>query len=216
MALRDLARKGLGLVFVLPEEPAQTDAATEAGLGEEVSALRKKSLGELMNEFESSPGAPAAAPAPVTFDAPPAAAVQGGQVDFPAIYQQAGVAPIAFTAEQTLELIQTLPADLPLLNTLGRALNVSKEQVALDANRKLQALAAFEEAARAQRDQSVAQMQQRVKELQEQIEQERLKAADAEAQYLAVVKQCEAEGERLDQVQEFLTLDEGPSTLAGA
>jgi len=231
MALRDLARKGLGLFVELGEEEAAlVDAATEAGLGDEVQALRKKSIGDLMREFDSGeasavPGAQGPASAgEVRFDAPPVGAVQGDVVDFQAIYKQAGVVPIAFTAEQTLELIQTLPADLPLatkrqtllasLNTLGRALNVGKEQVVLDANMKIQALAAFEEASRKQRDDAVAAMQQRVKELQAQIDEERQKGAQAEAHYLAIVGQCETEGQKLDDVQEFLTLDEGPSVMA--
>src|SRR5688572_4459599 len=118
MGLRDLARKGLGLLVELPEGEPPVDAATEAGLGEEVQALRTKSIAELMKECDSG-GAPggaggAASGPEVQCDAPPAAALQGDRVDFAAVYRQAGVAPIAFQAEQTLELIQSLPADLPL------------------------------------------------------------------------------------------------------
>lgn len=220
MGLRDLARKGLGLLVELPEEPAG-DAATSAGLGEDVQHLRKKSIGELLNELESTGSAPVA---PVQFQAPPEVALQDGQVDTTALYGQAGIAPMAFTAEQTLELIRSLPAELPLatkrqmveasLNTMGRAMNVSKEQVLLDAHQKLQALAAYEDAARAQRDAAVAAMQQRVKELEAEIDLERQKAAEAEARFQSVVKQCEVAGESLDEVQEFLTLDEGPSRMA--
>lgn len=217
MGLRDLARKGLGLLVELPPDQA-------GGTGEEDPNLRKKTLAELMNELETPGASTEGGPAAVTFDAPPDTAIQGGQVDFGAIYQQAGVPQIPFTAEQTLELIRSLPADLPIttkrqtldasLNTLGRAMNVSKEQVLLDANQKLQALVAYEEAAKQQRDAAVAAMQERVKELQAQIDAERQKAAQAESQYQRVVAQCEAQGDLLDEVQEFLTLDEGPSTLA--
>jgi hypothetical protein len=222
MGLRDLARKGLGLLVEIPEEDVPTtDPATAAGLGTEVQSLRTKSIGELLQELDTA--APGAPDANVTFEAPPAEVVQDGLVDFQAIYQRAGVPQIAFTAEQTLELIRTLPAELPLatkrqtlevsLNTLGKALNISKEQVLLDANQKLQALAAYEDAARQQRDGLVAKVQQRVKELEAEIQSERQKAADEEARYLSVVKQCEAQGSLLDEVQEFLTLDQGPSEM---
>lgn len=213
MGLRDLARKSLGLFVELPDT-----TVSEGGEGEQ--ALRGKSLSELMAELDES-GAPRA-----TFDAPPSSAVQDGQVNFAAIYQEAGVAPLAFTAEQTLDLIRALPAELPLstkrqtldvsLNTLGRAMNVSKEQVALDAARKLDALAAFEEAARNQRDQAVSATHARIQELQAQIEEERRKAGEAEAGYQVMLAQCEAQGDLLDQVQEFLTLDQAPPIASQA
>ena len=227
MGLRDLARKGLGLLVELPDEPAapQPQLGAQPQDNPETQALRKKSLSELMAEMDRPVSQEPHAPA-VTFDAPPPDALQGDQVDFAAVYGQAGVPPLAFTAEQTLELIRSLPADLPLatkrqtldasLNTLGRAMNVSKDQVLVDAHHKLQALAAYEEAARVQRDAAVSAMQQRVQELQAQIDAERQKAAAAETQYQTILKQCEVQGDLLDEVQEFLTLDEGTSRLAGS
>jgi hypothetical protein len=215
MPLRDLARKGLGLFVELPPESPAPIAGPAPPAGG--SDLRTRSLGELLQDL----GTPAE---PAKFDAPPPAAVTDGKVDFGAIYRAAGIEPLAFTAEQTLELIQSLPAELPLetkrqtvaasLNTMGKAMNVGKEQVVLDAHRKLDALAAFEESSKAQRDTAAAASEEKIRQLQAEIEAERQRAAAADAQYQQLKAQCEAQGSLLDQVQEFLTLDAGASVHA--
>ena len=53
--------------------------------------------------------------------------------------------------------------------------------------------------------------QETVRQLQAQIQAEQEKASASEARFRALVQQCEAEGQRLDQVQEFLTLDQSPA-----
>jgi hypothetical protein len=145
-------------------------------------------------------------------------AAQGGQVDFAAIYGHAQIQPLPFGAEQTLELIQSYPADMPLpvrrqaldatLKTMGRAMNITKETIVADASRKINALAAYEEAAKRERDTAVSGAQERLNQLRAQAQAEQAKITAAEQQYRALVERCEAEGHRLDQVQEFLTLDQ--------
>lgn len=223
MALRDLARKGLSLFVEIEEEPSPPRAALAVSPGDsapEMQQLRGKSVGELLKELDG--------PEPEQIrqavqTAPPAAPpVRDGRVDYAAIYQKAQIPAMPFGAEQTLEMINSYPSDMPLptrrqaldaaLKTMGRAMNVTKEAIVADASRKLNALAAFEETAKAQRDAVVAAAQERVQQLQAQIQAEQQKATAADRQFQAVVQQCEAEGQQLDQVQEFLTLDQPPAS----
>jgi hypothetical protein len=242
MGLRDLARKGLGLFVVMEDDPSAEVAVTpvgESGSGsappatkpagdkpaakvgtesdsEYVKQLRSKSVGDLLKELEGPE--PEQIQKAVQAGGPALPAVQGGKVDFPAIYSQAQISPMPFGAEQTLELIQSYPSDMPLpirrqaldatLKTMGRAMNLTKEAIVADASRKINALAAFEETAKRERDTAVSAAQEKFKQLQAQIQAEQAKAAAVDQQYRAIVEQCEAEGHRLDQVQEFLTLDQ--------
>lgn len=233
MGLRDLARKGMSL-FVEIDEPAPQSsapappaprAASPAAPGDDeyVRKLRSKSVGELMKELDGPE--PDQIHQAVQSAAPEAAPVlPGDQVDFGAIYRQAQIAPLQFGAEQMLEMIQSYPGEMPLpikrqaldatLKHMGAALHITKEVIVADATRKLTALAAFEETAKRERDGVMSAAQEKVRQLQAQIQAEQEKASAAEARFRALVQQCEAEGQRLDQVQEFLTLDEAQPAAA--
>jgi hypothetical protein len=181
-----------------------------------VQRLRGKSVGELLKELEGPE--PEQIQQAVQAAGPVLPAAQGGQVDFTSIYAQAQIQPLPFGAEQTLELIQSYPADMPVpirrqaldatLRTMGRAMNITKEAIVADASRKINALAAYEEAAKRERDAAVASAQEHLRQLQAQMEAEQARITAAEQQYRALVERCEAEGHRLDQVQEFLTVDQ--------
>ncbi len=229
MALRDLARKGLGLFVELEDEaPAgapSPPARSAGGPGSDAAAmqqLRSRSVGDLLKELEGpEPEQIEQAVGTAVAAAPTAPTIQDGHLDFTAIYGQAQIPAQAFGAEQTLELIQSYPPDMALpvrrqaldaaLKTMGRAMNITKESIVADASRKLNALAAYVEAAQRQRDAAVSAAQERFAQLQAQLQAEQAKAAAADQQFRAVVQQCEAEGQRLDQVQEFLTLDAPPA-----
>jgi len=223
MGLRDLARKGISLFVEIDESPAPAagsrGAAPPETDAEYAKKLRSKSVADLMKELEG--------PEPEQIHravqaAPPAAPiVTDGRVALDAIYRQAGIPAMPFGAEQMLEMIQSYPTEMPLpikrqaldatLTHMGRAMNITKEAIVADATRKITALAAFEEAAKRERDAVTAAAQEKVRELQAQIQAEQEKTSAAEAQFRAIVQQCEGEGERLDQVQEFLTLDQPPA-----
>src|SRR5438874_1445624 len=214
MGLRDLARKGMSLFVEIdepaphsgaPAAPAPRAAAPAAESDDEyVRKLRSKSVGELMKELDG--------PEPDQIHqavqaAPPAAPVmQGDQVDFGAIYRQAQIAPLQFGAEQMLEMIQSYPGEMPLpikrqaldatLKHMGAAMHITREAIVADATRKITALAAFEEAAKRERDAVTAASQARVQELQAQIQAEQEKGAVAETRFRAMVQQCEAEGQK--------------------
>jgi hypothetical protein len=226
MGLREMARKGLSLFVEMDPESGEAGTKPEsapsggrvavAGESEDVQRLRGKSVGELLKELEGPE--PEQIQQAVQAAGPVLPAATGGPVDFPTIYAQAQIQPLPFGAEQTLELIQSYPADMPLplrrqaldatLKTMGRAMNITKEAIVADASRKINALAAYEEAAKQERDAAVAASQEHLRQLQAQTEVEQAKITAAEQQYRSLVERCEAEGHRLDQVQEFLTLDQ--------
>jgi hypothetical protein len=131
----------------------------------------------------------------------PAVTAPGGNVKFSEIYAQANVPASTFTAEQALEMINSLPADLPIeirrktisvtMETMGKATGVNVETVIADASRKLAALASYSEALTTKTADFVAVTNMQV-------------AAGA----------CEAEGNRLDDILEFFSLDVAPSKFA--
>ena len=235
MALRDTLRKAAGLLVELPpEEPAQAPATTAA----EVDRL----LAEL---GDASPG-PTAAPGAMktvdqivretagpnldeikVADASLAPTVSGeGKADFSPIYQQSGLPPAPFTAEQMLEMLASLPPELPLdtkrqtvkvtLNAMGKSIGATPETIVADASRKLAALSAYIDHLTQETANSAATAQQEIALLQAQIEEHR-RAIEAAQQKQAQMRQlCDAESDRLDDVLEFFSLDVPPSKYAAA
>jgi hypothetical protein len=233
MGLRELARKGISLFVEVDEPPrgaAPAAGASPAGPApaesdaEYVQKLRSKSVGELMKELDGPE--PEQIHQAVQAAAPAETVIQGDAVDFSAIYRQAQIPPLQFGAEQMLGMIQSYPTEMALplkrealdatMKHMGAAMHITKEAIVADATRKITALAAFEEAQKRERDSVTTAAQEKVRELQAQMQAEQQKAAAAEAQFRALVQQCEAEGQRLDQVQEFLTLDSAPAKPAAA
>ena len=224
MGLRDIARKGLGLLVDLGEEPGLGSPAPIQGIdsdSEYLKKLRSRSVGDLLEELDGPGLQQIEAGAQAAAAVPP---LQNGQVDFTAIYAQSSIDVMPFGAERTLELIQSYPADMTVevrrqaldaaLKPICTAMNVTKEALVTDATRKLNALAGFVDATQKERDAVAGQAQEKIRSLREQIQAEEARVSEAEATYRAIVEQCEAEGERLDQVQEILTLDREPSAMA--
>ncbi len=147
-----------------------------------------------------------------------------GSVDFNAIYAMAGLAPTPFTAEQALEILASLPVELPMatkratmkvtLNAMGATLGVTPETVVADASRKLTALGAFAahftEDATAYANKAegeIARLEAEIAHLRERI-------GNAQARQVKMVEACDHEADRLDDVLEFFSLDAGSSKHA--
>ena len=107
----------------------------------------------------------ATSPAPhPTVPVPPKASVvtgpptltEDGTLDFPAIYQFARVASTSFTAEQTLSMLEQLPAAMPLemkrqtvqvtLTALGTAIGANRQSIVGDADQKRSTLQKYADA----------------------------------------------------------------------
>ena len=138
-------RKAAGLFVELPhssrtEADAGPDSDTELGT-RTVDEMVRASAGPNLDEITVPPSA---APAFVT---------SGGKADFAAIYQSAGLPAVPFSAEQMLDMLDSLPAELPLamrrqtvkvtLGALGKTTGTTSDSIVADASRKLAALAAY-------------------------------------------------------------------------
>lgn len=249
MALRDTLRKAASLLVELPpEEPSAEPAETPSGFGvPRVPTTSRSSssseLNDLLAQLEDK-GPPLTAKGPVktveqiardtegpnldqiTSSAAPSQPLLNaeGKVDFQAVYQQAGVQGAAFNAEQMLDMLSSLPADLPLavkrqtvnvsLNALGKTIGASPETIVADASRKLAALSAYVDRLSAQTAEQIASAELEIAALQAQIEEKRRTIATSKEQLERVDRQCDAESDRLDDVLEFFSLDVAPSKYA--
>ena len=220
MSLRNALHKAAGLFVDIPDQPspvfdsldtpAPTAAPTKPRTVEDVV---KQAPGPNLDQIQT--------PAD-TAKTPPYSA--DGVPDFKAIYERSGVPAVPFGADEALQVVNSLPAELPMdikrrtvgatLSAMGKAMGVTTDSVVADASRKIAALTSFTEQLTVQTNQYQGMIEQKIADLKKQI-------ADCEAQHTEatdklakVVKACEAEGDRVDDVLEFFTHDAPPSKLA--
>ena len=147
-----------------------------------------------------------------------------GSVNFASIYSLASLPTSPFSAEQVLELLATLPADLPIdskratvkitVNAMAKATGVTADAIVADASRKLAALAAYAKSYADQAGQFTTKADAEITALQAEIEQRKIAIKDANAKQAQLVQACTAESDRLDEVLEFFSLDVHPSKYA--
>ena len=141
------------------------------------------------------------------------------------IYVAAKLPPTPFAAEQMLEMLASLPKELPLetrratvkitLNALGKSVGASPETIVADASRKVAALASYTQFLAKRTDEMVTSREDAaIKELQAQIEAKKTAINRARQGQAQTVKNCDEEAERLDDVLEFFSLDVAPSKYA--
>jgi hypothetical protein len=148
----------------------------------------------------------------------------GGPVNAAAIYGAAKLPPAPFAAEQMLDMLTSLPAELPLdtkrqtvkvtLGALGKTMGATPETIVADASRKMAALAAYVEHLSKRTDGFVADGEREIAALQAQIEEKRRAIANARQEVTRAAQMCNAESDRLDDVLEFFSLDVPPSKYA--
>lgn len=154
--------------------------------------------------------------------APPPAA--DGTINFQGIYQAASLPAVPFTAEQMLDMLASLPAELPLemkrqtvkatLSSLGKAMGATPETIVADTSRKLAALSAYVDDVTKQTADFAAAAGIEMAALQKQIEEKKQAVANIQSRQQQVVQSCTKEADRLDDILEFLSLDVAPSKLA--
>jgi hypothetical protein len=235
MALRDTLRKAAGLLVELP--PGAESLPPKAG-GPTTAAEVDRLLAEL-GDTEGGAAAGATktvdqivreAPGPnldeiKVADASLEPIVGGdGKADFGPIYRQSGLPPAPFTAEQMLEMLASLPPELPLdtkrqtvkvtLNAMGKTIGATPETIVADASRKLAALTAYMDHLTKETADSAAAAQQEITALQAQIEEKRRSIETAQQKQAQMRQLCDAESDRLDDVLEFFSLDLPPSKYA--
>ena len=154
----------------------------------------------------------------------PPEATQGKTLDFAAIYSAAKLPETQFGAEAMLEMLRSLPAELPLetrratvnamLSTLGKNMGATPQSIVADASRKLAALQSFNAFMEKKSGETIAQSESAIADLELQIDARRTQIQNAKTELSRVTQNCEAEAGRLDDVLEFFSLDEGSSKHA--
>jgi hypothetical protein len=236
MGIKETLRKAAGLLIELPPEtPSVTPGTAPAG---ELDALLADLEGKTSGKPAPTKTAPTKTVEQIVRDAEgpnleqirvssgePVPISGEGQVEFATVYKNAGLPAVGFTAEQMLELLASLPSELPLdtkrhtvrvsLGALGKTMGATPETIVSDASRKLAALHAYVEQLGAQTDAQVSGAQQEIAALEAQIEAKRKAIQEAKVRLTGVTRSCEAESDRLDDILEFFSLDLPPSRYAG-
>jgi hypothetical protein len=236
MGIQDALRRAAGLLVELPEqekpEPAQPAASgdeldrklasvDQALKGFQQAGAGPKTVEQIVREAPG-PNLDEISAAPQDADRPEVG--DGGRPGFGPIYQRAGLPETPFTAEQMLEMMASLPSDLPLetkrqtvkvtLGALGKSIGATPETIVADASRKLAALASYAEALGKHTTEAISKANFEIAALQAQVEEKRKAIADANARHERISAACAAEADRLDDVLEFFSLDVPPSKLA--
>lgn len=237
MRIGDTLKKAAGLMFEFDESEAP---AANAPTTLDFDALEK----ELAGKTAAPTPAPAPAAKPKTVEQivreqpgpnldeikAPAAPIEpvidaAGNIHFHSIYKLAGLTDSPFTAEQVLELLGSLPAELPIeakratlkvtLNAMAKTTGVTPETVVADASRKLAALAAYAQSYSEQAGQYVNKAEAEIGNLEAEIARRKQGITEAKEKQLKMVDACQKESDRLDDVLEFFSLDVPPSKYAG-
>jgi hypothetical protein len=248
MGLQDALRKAKGLFIEdMTPEAAQEETPLSAAKTDENAPvdinelLAEKGLGPLARAKNSDASTRAAggdAPRTVEqivqaadgpnldeikMETPPA---PGSDISPQAVYTAAKLPTTPFSAEQMLEMIASLPVELPLetrrqtvkvtFGALGKSVGATPETVVADASRKMAALASYEKFLQKRTDEFAAAAEAEIAALQAQIEEKRKAVMHSRSQFMAATQMCHAESERLDEVLEFFSLDIAPSKYAAA
>jgi hypothetical protein len=227
MSLRNALHKAAGLFVEIPPSDSRFDVMS-APDPEPSPVVASASVAAPVRTVEQvvqqTPG-----PSLSEIKVPEATAAQplmssDGTPDFAAIFVKAGIPAVAFGADEALQVINSLPSDLPMdlkrktvgatLNAMGKATGIATDSIVADASRKIAALTSFTEQLSAQTTLYQQSVQQQIVDLKAQIAECEAKIADTKDKLAKVVQQCEAEGGRLDDVLEFFTLDIAPSKHA--
>ena len=249
MSLQDALRRAAGLLVELPPDAPRDDrdelldevlakAATQSpgGSSRQVGATgsasgmstsrpsQTKTVEQIMHDADGpdldqiKAGVAASSPS----GASPSEA--GKALDAPAIYAAAKLPAAPFSAEQMLDMLASLPSELPLetrrqtvkvtLSALGKTMGASPETIVADASRKVAALAAYSEHLTKRTNEFSQSGEKEIEGLQSQIEAKRKALQDARHQLAQSTEKCRQEADRLDDVLEFFSLDVPPSKYA--
>src|SRR5262245_4880311 len=133
MSLHDALRKAAGLLVELP--PEESGPSIQEDVSPEELDRRLREVNQKLQGLNADPSVPPPQPPAQTKtveqivrdtdgpnldqikvppSTPPPVMSQDGKMDFGAIYQRAGLPQSQFTAEQMLDMLASLPAELPL------------------------------------------------------------------------------------------------------
>ena len=161
-----------------------------------------------------------APPAVVAAVEPPTLSSEG-TLDFPAIYQFAKVSTTSFTAEQTLDMLEQLPKEMPLemkrqtvqvtLGALGTAIGTNRQSIVGDATQKRDTLQQFAEVQGKKTADYVSETESQIADLQRQIAQKEEQIATAKEKQERIGTLCDTESDRLESVLSFFGNESTPT-----
>lgn len=247
MSLQDALRRAAGLLVELPPESSRekgdellddvlAQAATRSGpvasgsdAGASASthgaaATATKTVAQIVQDADGPSLDQIKAGGAASTAAGTAPANVGNALDAPAIYAAAKLPAAPFSAEQMLDMLASLPQELPLetrrqtvkvtLSALGKTMGASPETIVADASRKMAALASYVDHLTKRTGEFSQSSEKEIEGLQAQIEAKRKALQDAKHQLAQSTEKCRAEGDRLEDVLEFFSLDVPPSKYA--
>lgn len=220
MSIKNLLRKAAELVVELPPEAEPETSYTPTAASEYVAPIAPTKSVEQIIRDEPGPNLDEIKIPTQSV----AATAPAGQVDFATVYQTAGLPVVPFTAEQALDVIHSLPVELPIdarratvqatLKAMGKAMGVSTEGVIADAGRKVAALSAYEDLLTHQTNSYIQTLESKIADLETLVAGHRAEIEKTKGLLGQAVERCDAESQRLDDVLEFFTLDSGSSRNA--
>lgn len=213
MRINETLKKAAGLIFEIEDPTPTHNPETEAPrIQKSAEQILKDTAGPELSEVK------AAAPENVQPIRP------DGTVDFDAIYRMAQIPTSPFGADQVLEILKSLPSDLPIesrratvrvtLQAMQATSGISAEGVVADTTRKLASLASYLESFSGQVDEFQTRTAGEIARLTAEIARIQESSAQAVAKRELLVAACESESDRLDDVLEFFSLDTGTSKFA--
>lgn len=219
--LQSTLKKAAGLFFEFDETTAHSSAT--AGDATPTSAGSTKTLDEILRDTPGPNLREIGTPAAPQTPAEPLVTPEGA-VNYPAVYRAAGVPEVAFSAEQMLDLLESLPKELPLetrratmrvtLGAMAKNMGVTTEAIVADASRKLATLSQFSDHYAKETGDYITLSTAEIARMEAEIAQRKAAIEQATQRQQGVLALCEHEGDRLDDVLEFFSLDQGASKYA--
>jgi hypothetical protein len=227
MGLHDVLRKAKSLIIEMPDEPRPAGNA-QAGLDELLAAqdasLTPDTSTKTVEEIVRDVDGPNLDEISINVAAPVNSDAGNPAIDCPAIYNAAKLPATPFSAEQMLEMLDSLPKELPLetrrqtvkvtLGALGKTMGATPETIVADASRKVAALSAYSDHLSKHTDTFIQQAEAEIQALEAQIDAKRKAILDARQGLTQATQMCRTEADRLDDVLEFFSMDVPPSKYA--
>ena len=213
MPLDPLWKRALKAVVEIkdPPPPPPPEPIPQASYDELDGALKIQERRETRRQLNPVPLAEALPPA--DDDSSPVDA--DGLVDFDALYRQAKVPTVPFTAEQALDMLHNMPSSVSeaarqqviniTLAALGKSVGGTPEAIVADAVRKQAALQQFRQTRGDQLADLTTAAEARLADLQREIAKSQAMIEAAKTQYAHLAENCQSEEARLDTVVDFFS-----------
>ena len=246
MSLRDALKRAAGLVIEFPPDEegseSQNAAVSTSTSTDKMWDDLEQSIKPAAQNIEPNPDSSAASapPAPptrtveqivrdaagpnldqisVTGEDLPDVFGSDGAPHFAPIYTRAGLPPVSYSAEQMLEMLTSLPAELALATRRqtviaraekaygGAALGASPETIVADASRKLAALAAYDDCTTRRGDEHMRICRQEIQSFEAQIADRRQSIEAEQTRQARITQACTDQAGQLHQVLEFFSTE---------